>query len=33
LNTGDMKAAWQNGLADEVVRSFEEQPAWAAALV
>ena len=25
LNPGDMKAAWQNGLADEVARAFEEQ--------
>jgi hypothetical protein len=25
LNPGDMKAAWQNGLADEIERAFEEQ--------
>ena len=25
LNPGDMEAAWQNGLADEVARAFEEQ--------
>jgi len=25
LNPGDMKAAWQNGLADEFARAFEEQ--------
>jgi len=25
LNPGDMKAAWQNGLADEIARAFEEQ--------